>query len=187
MRNFVLRRYATDEMSKFKDFKDLQSFVGSLKPRHIRLFAKLLSKWRKNGVYKKIMQKTDWHIATVDISQIFINGLSIDIRPIIEENGCLLANICGNQKVSNHKEFKSQGKINRKLFLAERKGDMFQIIDGNHRIIRLACDGDFNEDTSFMLMFSTEGDIRLITKIKNWILEKLKLYNPYTMIVKWRK
>lgn len=186
MRNFVLRRYATDEMSKFKDFKDLQSFIGSLKPRHIKLLANLLSKWRKNGVYKKIMQRTDWHIAPVDISQIFVNGLTIDVRPIIEDAGCLLANICGNPKISNHEEFESQGKINRKLFLAIQKGDMFQIIDGNHRIIRLACDGDFYENGDFLLMYSTEGDVKLIVRIKNWVLEKLRLYNPYTMLIHWR-
>ena len=47
------------------------------------------------------------------------------------------------------KEFKSQGEINRRLFLAIRRGDAFQIIDGSHRIVRLACDGDFYNKTDF--------------------------------------
>lgn len=185
MRNFVMRRYVVDEMSKFKNFGDLQSFIGTLKPRHIKKLCKLLSKWRKNGVYKDIMLRTDWFITPVDISNIFIGGLNVGVRPIIEENGCLLANICGDPKIADHKEFKSQGEINRRLFLAIRRGDAFQIIDGSHRIVRLACDGDFYNKTDFLLLYSTDDEVTFIRKVRNWILEKLRLYNPYTMVIRW--
>ena len=124
MRDFVMNRYVTDEMSKFKNFGDLESFIGSLNKRQTRKLGKWLSKWRKNGVYNNIMIHRDWFIAPVNIGQIVLGGINVEVRPMIEDSGYLLANICGNPKISKHKEFKSQGKINRRLLQENIQGGL---------------------------------------------------------------
>ena len=178
MKDFVIKRYIKDEMSKFKNYHDMVSFLESLTDKEARTVGRLLSRWRNNGVYWKVMFRADWEISKVDISRILIGGINDGIHPLIEENSHLLETMCGDPRIANHPEFKDQGEIRNKLFLALKIGNLFKIIDGSHRIVRLACDGDFYDDTSFLLLHAPEDADKLFGKLKIWIKKKLGIYNP---------
>jgi hypothetical protein len=147
---------------------DMVSFLESLTDKEVRTVGRLLSRWRSNGVFWKVMFRADWEISKVDISRILIGGINDGIHPLIHENNHLLETMIGDPR----------GKMRNKLFVALRVGELFKIIDGSHRIVRLACDGDFYEDTSFLLLHASEDADRPLGKLIIWIKKKLGIYNP---------
>jgi len=56
--------------------------------------------------------------------------------------------------ICNHDEFSSQGNINSKSLIARKRGKKFEVIDGIHRAVRLACDGTKELE---LIYFEIEG------------------------------
>lgn len=145
----VYRKYIFDEMSKNKDYniKDLESLILSLNFEQAKQFCKFFSYYRKNGVYDFISKGPDiWREDVVDISNIDVGPIHFGINPFLEENAWSLKKITKDKRIVNSEEFKSQGPIHRRSlsFIAKKiineKHHRYRIIDGMHRIIRLACD-----------------------------------------------
>ena len=140
-KNEKMKRYVTDKKSKFKNLGDLKDFVKTLETEQIYQLCQWLSAWRKNNLYNFISEgPNNWSVDKVHISDIKIKRVNDRVNPLLERHDYLLEKISQDEKICNHNEFKSQGNINSKSLIAEKKGDKFEVVDGIHRAIRLACD-----------------------------------------------
>lgn len=136
-----MKKYITDEMSKFKNFDDLEKFVNTLKTEQIYQLGQWLSFWRKNSLHEFISGgPNEWEVDKVHISNIQITKINDRINPSLERHSYLLEKISRDKKICNHDEFRSHGEIRSKSLIARKKGDKFEVIDGIHRAVRLACD-----------------------------------------------
>lgn len=141
-KNEVLKKYVTDEMSKFNNLDDLKDFVKTLETEEIYPLCQWLSSWRKNSLYDFISKgPNNWLVKNVHISSIKMTRVNDEINPLLEKHNYLLDKISHDKEICNHNEFKSQGNINSKSLIARKKGDKFEVVDGIHRAIRLGCDG----------------------------------------------
>jgi hypothetical protein len=141
-KNEVMKKYVIDEMSKFKNLGDLEQFVNTLKTEQIDQLCKWLSSWRKNSVFNNILSgPNSWQMDKVHISDIKIKRVNDRVNPLLEKHDYMLENISQDEEICNHDEFRSQGNIKSKRFIAIKEGDKFKIIDGIHRAVRLGCDG----------------------------------------------
>ncbi len=142
----VYRMYVYDEMAKkTKDsIEDLADYVDSLDDEKIKKLCRRLSHSRKNGVFKFISRGPDhWIVKTVDISRIHVRRINSKVNGYLSRNKFLLRKIAEDEKIPRLKEFKKKGKIHKRslYLLAHKRGSSYKLIDGNHRAVKLACDG----------------------------------------------
>jgi len=142
----VYKKYIFGEMSKNKKYsiEDLDHFVKSLSASQSKLLCRFWSIYRKNSVYEFISRgPNNWNVVTVDVNKIYVEKVNPSINPLLERNKWSLAKIVEDSEIGVHEEFKSQGEMDNRLlgFIAKKTGDKYWIIDGIHRIIRLAFDG----------------------------------------------
>ena len=141
-KNEVMKKYVIDEMSKFKNLGALEQFVNILKTEQIDQLCEWLSSWRENSIFNNISSgPNSWPIDKVHISDIEIKRVNDRVDPLLKRHDCMLEKISQDDEICTHDEFRSQGNINSKQFIAIKEGDKFKIIDGIHRAVRLACDG----------------------------------------------
>lgn len=142
----VYKKYIFGEMSKNKKFslEDLDHLVGSLSTSQAKLLCKYWSGYRKNSVYDYIKMGPDsWNVVTVGVSNIYVEKVNESVNGILKNDEWLLEKIAEDVDVLSHEEFKKQGTIDNRLlgFIAKKAEDKYRIVDGIHRVIRLACDG----------------------------------------------
>lgn len=142
----VYKIYILGEMTKIKEcnIDRLDVFVNSLSSDQSKMLCKYLSYNRKNNVYDFVSNGPDnWKVNNIDISDIYVEKINSAINPYLEKNDWSLKKISKDGDISQHEEFKSQGHINSKIssFIAKRIDHEYRIVDGMHRIIRMACDG----------------------------------------------
>jgi hypothetical protein len=142
----VYRKYVFDEMSKrHKSHReDFKHYVDSLDDSKAEKLCKKCSHSRRNGVYSYISKGPDnWKLKFVDISNIYVRGINSKVNHYLRRNGWQLENICNDKSVKKHREFKMYGNIHRrsKSIIASRVGKNYYLIDGNHRAIKLGCNG----------------------------------------------
>lgn len=139
----VVKKYLVDEMSKFRNLDDLRSFVNSLNNSRLNDLCSCLSVWRNNGISDFLRQGPEyWDIEEIDISQIKVGLINETIDPLLERHHFMLESIAHDNDISDHPEFASQSGYNLNKIIAKKQEDVFLIIDGNHRAIRAACDGE---------------------------------------------
>lgn len=146
----VFRKYVSDEMSKFRQPEHLCKFIESLDDGQIETLCGWLSEWRKNEMYRFIVQSpAEWKIADVTISRIKVGDVNDIVKPLLKRNRYRLDAIAGDAEIAKHFEFAWPGKYQPGELIAIKQGDMFLLKDGIHRAIRAACDGT----TEFRLMY----------------------------------
>lgn len=144
----VHRKYVFDEMAKKTkyDIKDLEKYIDSLSDDQIKRLCRHLSHSRKNGVYRFIARgPKNWMIKTIDISDIYVRRLNNSVNGHLSRNHWSLKKISKDEKIPELKEFKKKGKIHHRslTLIAHKKEDnIYKLIDGNHRAIKLACNGE---------------------------------------------
>lgn len=146
-KNKVMRKYVIDEMSKFKDFSHIENFTKTLDPDRINKLCEWLSSWRNNSVFNEIANGPDnWLEDTISINKIRVGKVNEIVNTLLMKHDYFLSKISNDRDICEHDEFVSQGSIASKCLIAKKLGENFEIIDGIHRAIRLACDGvkDFN-------------------------------------------
>lgn len=144
----VFKKYLFDEMSKksksrHKDI-DLKHYVDSLDDNKAEKLCRKYSHYRKNGVYSYILTgPKEWKVKFIDISKIYVRGINSKVNHYLRRNSWQLENICDDKSIRKHKEFKMYGDIHRrsKSVIASKVGRNYYLIDGNHRAIKLACNG----------------------------------------------
>jgi hypothetical protein len=152
-KNDVMKKYVTDEMSKFKNFDDLEGVVNSLTSEKIYEIGKWLSSWRRNTLYSDIFgSPTNWLASTIAISNVELTNVKSEIDSLFKRHNYSLEEISRDREICTHSEFRSQGEIKSKSLIAIKNGDKFKVIDGIHRAVRLACDGT----KEFELMYFLE-------------------------------
>jgi hypothetical protein len=155
-KNDLMKKYAIDEMSKFKNIGDLEQFVNTLEAEQINRLCEWLSSWRKNSVFNDISAGPEtWRTDKIHISNIKIKRVNEKVNPLLKRDDYMLEKISQDEEICNHDEFKSQGKINSKQFIAIKEGDKFKLIDGIHRAVRLACDGTKEFELIYMQSLSS--------------------------------
>ncbi len=142
----VHRKYVFDEMSKNskRSIEDLERYVDSLDDHEAEKLCSRCSHYRKNGVYGFISRGPDkWRIKTVDISKIYVRGINNSVNHYLSRNGWWLENISRDKSIMKLGEFKKHGDIHRRSMslIAQKTRGKYGIIDGNHRAIKLACNG----------------------------------------------
>lgn len=142
----VYRKYVFDEMARItkRSIENLEKYVDSLDDHKAKHLCSRCSHSRKNGVYHFISRGPEhWTVKTVSISKIYLGGINARVNDYLSRNGWLLKNISKDKGIRKHREFKKWGNIHpRSLSLiAHKMGGKYKIIDGNHRAIKLACDG----------------------------------------------
>lgn len=145
-RGDVYRIYVYDELAKREkhSLKDLADYVDSLSDHEAKKLCRHLSHSRKNGVFHFISQGPEhWIVKTVDISHIRVRGINSKVNDHLSRNKWSLKKISKDKKISKLKEFKKKGKIHKRsqYLLAHKRGCKFKLVDGNHRAIKLSCDG----------------------------------------------
>lgn len=145
-RSDIYRKYILDEMSKNKEYDiiDLVHLVKSLDNNQAKELCKYYSYYRRNCVYNFISKGPDnWQIDHIDISNIYVEKINHIVNSHLEKNDWSLKKIAEDANIHQLDEFKSQGPIDTKIlsFISKRTGCEYRIVDGMHRIIRLACDG----------------------------------------------
>lgn len=141
----VYKKYIFDEMSKNKDYdiKDLENLVNFLNGEQAKQLCKYFSHYRKNNVYDFISKGPEiWQKDVINISSIDIGAIHIGVNRYLEENNWSLKKIAKDKRICQLDEFKNQGGMHPKMlsFIAKKEDHRYRIIDGMHRIIRLACD-----------------------------------------------
>lgn len=142
----VYKTYIFGEMTKIKEcnIDRLEDFTNTLNDDQAKMLCKYLSYQRRNNVYDFVSRGPDnWKVNNVNISDIYVEKINPDVNPYLEKNGWSLKKISKDENIHKHNEFKSQGHINSKIsnFIAKKVDHEYRIVDGMHRIIRLACDG----------------------------------------------
>ncbi len=147
----VYRKYIFDELGRNIDtsdkeqkFKELEKYVDSLDSHKSKELCRHLSHSRKNQVFRFISNGPEsWTVKRVSISKIYMGGINKKINQYFINNAWLLKNIVKDKGVRKHKEFKKWGNIHpRSLSLiAHKTGSSYKIVDGNHRSVKMACDG----------------------------------------------
>lgn len=145
-RGDIYRKYIFDEMARVTkmDIKDLEKYVDSLDDHKAKHLCSRCSHSRKNGVYRFISDGPEyWIVKTVNISKIYMGGINRRVNDYFIRNGWLLKNIVKDKSVHKHREFKKWGKIHHRSLslIAYKRGSKYKIIDGNHRAIKMACEG----------------------------------------------
>lgn len=143
----VYRIYVFDEMTKRtkRDIKDLEKYVDSLSDDKAKKLCRSLSHSRKNGVYEFIDRgPKQWTVKTVNAAEIYVRRLNDRVNGHLSRNHWSLEKISEDKEIPKLREFKKRGKINKRsrYLLAHKRGDSYRLVDGNHRAIRLACDGE---------------------------------------------
>ncbi len=163
-KNDVMKKHVTDEMSKFKNFEALEEFVNTLQPAQICQLGQWLSSWRNNSVHGFICAgPAEWWVDKVHISKIKMTKINEKINPLLKEHGYLLEGISQDTQICN--KFERQGEIKSRSLIAQKRGGKFEIIDGNHRAVRLACDCT----KEFELIY------RVLVDLRQLIVEGFKL------------
>ena len=142
----VYRKYVLDEMSKNKeyDITDIEHLVKSLDGSQARQLCRYFSCYRRNRMHDFISKGPDnWRTNHIDISNIYVEKINPTMNHYLEKNDWSLKKISEDNHIRQHDEFKNQGPINSKIssFIAKKERHEYRIVDGMHRIIRLACDG----------------------------------------------
>lgn len=142
----VFRKYVFDEMSKKSKScrEDLKHYVDSLNDKDTEKLCSKYSHYRKNGVYSYISKGPDnWKVKFVNISKIYVRGINSTVNRYLRRNGWGLENICNDKSIKKLKEFKMYGHIHHRSgsLIANKAGNKYYLIDGNHRAIKLACSG----------------------------------------------
>lgn len=142
----VHKKYIFDEMSKNKeyDITDLGRFVRSLNNSQTKELCRYFSCYRRNRAYDFISKGPDnWRMDHIDISNIYVEKINPTVNHHLERSDWSLEKISKDRHIRQHDEFKHQGPISSKIssFIAKKIGHEYRIVDGMHRIIRLACDG----------------------------------------------
>lgn len=145
-RSDVYRKYVFDEMARTTKLtiNELEKYIDSLDGHRAKELCRHLSHSRKNGVYSFISEGPEhWTVKTVGISKIYMGGINHRVNEYFIRNAWLLKNIAKDKSIRKHKEFRKWGDIhNRSLSLIAHKiGSKYRVIDGNHRAVKLACDG----------------------------------------------
>lgn len=139
--------YVFDETAKKTklDIKDLEKYIDSLSDDKVKELCRHLSHSRKNGVYTFIVRGPKyWEIKTVDISEIRVRRLNSKVNGHLSRNHWSLKKISEDKRILKLREFKKKGDINERsqYLLAHKRGGYYKLIDGNHRAIKLACNGE---------------------------------------------
>lgn len=142
----VYRKYIFDEMSRTTKLstKDLENYVDSLDDHKAKELCQKLSHSRKNGVFRFISNGPDrWIVKAVSISKIYMGGINKRVNQYFIRNAWLLKRIAKDKDIRKHREFKKWGDIHYRsmTLIADKTGSSYKIIDGNHRIVKLACIG----------------------------------------------
>lgn len=146
----VLKKYALDEISKFKDPQERKNFLNTLSNKQLAVLCEWLSTWRENGVYRFIHDgPPKWKVEDVHFSRILVGRINDKVNFLLEKHDFILEPIAKDKTICEHDEFKSQSKIEMKTVIAQKSDDMFVLKDGIHRAIRAACDGQ----EKFKLMY----------------------------------
>lgn len=154
----VYRKYCFDELSreinredshsdnKDHKFEELEKRVDSLSDSEAKKLCKDLSHSRKNPVYAHITGgPRDWCIDSVKISMILMIGINRKVNRYLSEHYWSLRDISKDKRIIKHKEFRKKGDIHPKcmtLIAHKIDGHRFKLIDGNHRAVQLAINGE---------------------------------------------
>lgn len=161
----IYRKYIFDEMTKkiyqdnkksYKDkkrkIKRLKHYVDSISDRKAKKLCCSISWDVKDRGYGFVSRGPEhWMIETIDISKIFISPINRDIDEYLFRNEWSLERITKDKEICGHKEFEKMGHIHSRslTLIAERIGDKYYIVDGNHRAIKLACQGQIKFELIF--------------------------------------
>lgn len=142
----IHRKYLFDEMSKEtkNNLEDLEHYVDSLDDEKVKKLCRRYSHSRKNFVFRFISRGPKrWIMKNVDISDIYVRSINSRVNGFLSRNGWSLKKIAKDRRIPKLKEFKKRGKIHSRslALIAHKKGDKYKLVDGNHRAIKLACDG----------------------------------------------
>lgn len=142
----VYRIYVFDEIAKKtkRHLEDLGHYVDSLDHDKVKELCRHCSHSRKNGTYRFISRGPNrWTVKVVNISDIYVRRINSNVNGYLSRNRWSLKKISKDKKIPKLREFKKRGNIHSRSlhFIAHKKGDMYKLIDGNHRAIKLACSG----------------------------------------------
>lgn len=142
----VYRIYVFDEMAKKTKchLEDLGHYVDSLDHDKVKELCRHCSHSRKNGVFRFISRGPNlWTVKVVNISDIYVRRINSYVNGYLSRNGWSLKKISKDKKIPRLREFKNIGNIHSRSlhFIAHKIGDKYKLIDGNHRAIKLACNG----------------------------------------------
>lgn len=145
----VYRKYVFDEMSKKrkshnKEIESLKHYVDSLDDSKAEKLCRKYSHYRRNGVYSYISKGPEkWKVKFIDILHIYVRGINSKVNHYLSRNGWQLENICDDKSIKKHREFKMYDDIHRRntSLIASKAGNNYYLIDGNHRAIKLGCNG----------------------------------------------
>ena len=165
-------------MTKSLDDEPVLRYVNNLTPKQIKKHAKTLSELRKNGVYKNIMKRRKWYMTELDVIEypyLKVCDINENVKPLLNRFENDLSDIFASSvypahdnPLLVHPEFKSQGKITEKNLIALKDGFRYRIIDGSHRAIRMALDGEHK----FRVIYAEE--YTWFQKVIRWFGKMLK-------------
>lgn len=142
----VYRKYVFDEMARItkRSMKELEKYVDYLDNHKAKELCSRCSRSRKNNVYGYISKGPEhWIVKTKNISNIYVGVINARVNGYLSRNGWLLKNISKDKDIHKLGEFKKWGDIHHRSlsFIAQKNGGKYRLIDGNHRAIKLACNG----------------------------------------------
>ncbi len=139
----ALALYVRVEMSKVIEQGKLEPFVNSLSESELAYLVRVLSRYRKNAVERVLLTESRvWELVYASSEKIAVTPINEKVNELLAANGWNLDEIATDERLCGHEEFDSSGRpVSEERTIGIQDEGKIRIIDGMHRIIRMACDG----------------------------------------------
>lgn len=103
----------------------------------------MLSGYRNNAVARVLLDEPRvWELVIATADQVTVTDVNKTVAPLLGRNGYNLDEIAEDEELCRHPEFDSRGRpIAEERTIGVQDAGRIKVIDGMHRIIRMACDG----------------------------------------------
>lgn len=142
-RREVFLHYVVSEMSKEIDRTKAHGFAETLSDAELIYLVRTLSRSRRNAVEEYLITRVrTWELVELGLEDVAVTDINDEVKPLLQANGYNLDEIASDEALCRHREFDARGRrIVDERTIGIRTAGRTAIVDGMHRIIRMACDG----------------------------------------------
>jgi hypothetical protein len=144
-RGEACRIYLRGELGKLAPQAWVEEVVSGLSDGDAVTVASVLSLCRNNGVSRDLANGARFELVTVPVEHVLLRPAEPVLRERFEANGWSLVRIACDDRVLRTKpyvDYPTGHGVEYSVLLARAEGEKYRVIDGMHRAIQLARNGE---------------------------------------------